>query len=474
MFTNFNLPVATVTFSDRLYLLLGKETAKKRPAESNLSTGGKKGKNGSLPKKQHSEAMNSDEEDDVQVIDESENPPNAPPAEERSKNMNWDMIQHMWEFEKRPKNLQDRAYVESLDLKHIITCYEAYILKEDIENKKKEKDAASNKDKLPEPQLFEEKEDDCLKNLHAARWCRMPLTDFPSWWPETPTVRKEVYLDLPLEFCGADNVVADKTLKLMHDKSNELQLKHFLAENVTVSSKPQKEVRTYDNDGSINTSVDFNWVAPTTLSQTKEAVLNFASVNFFLYPFDPTGLMLIRLLSKYKWLEYIRQEKTKVELLNTFFNMIMRKNKSAATNNRCIVSFSAMEEILRSILTKNHWMPDLFLRETRENQNQPKNQPQPFNQQGGSNLRQRSGNNGPAANSSRPDGKQADWKTASVNGAPLCWLYNNMKGKSCRNRKHKEGCQDDEKTYRVHLCNAWVSKKNDHCYGTHAKKDHKW
>ena len=69
------------------------------------------------------------------------------------------------------------------------------------------------------------------------------------YWTNIPMTRSVVYRNIETAFHGFSGKIADKTITSMHDRSIPLQMKHFLAENATVATKPRKEVKKLDDDG---------------------------------------------------------------------------------------------------------------------------------------------------------------------------------------------------------------------------------
>ena len=78
-------------------------------------------------------------------------------------------------------------------------------------------------------------EDDAMNNLHQQRFMmRTPLKDpqeywdlFPKKWPE---VNKSIFLD----HLGLENICSPRTLELLHDRRNKLEIKMFLTINISV------------------------------------------------------------------------------------------------------------------------------------------------------------------------------------------------------------------------------------------------
>ena len=163
-----------------------------------------------------------------------------------------------------------------------------------------------------------------------------------------------MYLSIPPDFYGLENSILDITIKKAHKKSEILQLKHYLSKNISVASRSQKETRTHYTGGGVSTTSEYNWYTPTNLTKAKEAVHNYANLNFLLFLFDPTGLTLFRLLNCYNWFAVARPEKTWVELITSFFNLVLKKVANPVLYNKCIPSHKMQEEWLKEILSRNN------------------------------------------------------------------------------------------------------------------------
>ena len=241
--------------------------------------------------------------------------------------MNWKFLNDCWPMEERPDSLRVKKYVAKLSSEKIRSYFKLW---QEGQKAKKESDSVV-RDVKPREVKFREGIDDSFNKLHPARFCRFPLEDPKIWWYKTPTARRETYVSMPLDFLGVENMVSDVTIKKMHKKTEVLELKLFYSENVNVASRSKKETRT-QNSGKVSTTLEYNWHAPSTLSQSKEAVFNFVSLNFMLYPFDPSGINILRILNKYDWISAARDEKSRVELISSFFNLCQKKMAHAAVN----------------------------------------------------------------------------------------------------------------------------------------------
>ena len=418
--------------------------------------------------------MTGDDEQDAGADAEKE-AENSPLSEDEDENsleaeLNWEFLAKSWPLEERPSKLQEKKYVAKLPTEKIRSYFKLW--KEGQKAAKSEDGQC--RDTQPKEVKFREGSDDGFSKLHPARFCRFPLDDPTEWWHKTPTVRREMYLSMPLDFYGLENSISDVTIKKAHKKSEILQLKHYLSENVSVASRSQKETRTHTTGGGVSTTLEYNWYAPTNLSQAKEAVFNFASLNFLLFPFDPTGLTLLRLLNRYEWFAVARSEKARVELITSFFNLVLKKVANAALNHKCVPSHKQQEEWLKEILARNNLSTTIpegqNFQSSYNNSDFNPNNKYSWNQgnRANSNSSKTSANN-PQQQSSRPK------KYPHHNGVGLCIDFNKPGGNSCRrppakDKDNNDGCKDGSAFY-LHQCSQWIRNKQTWCNRNHPRKD---
>ena len=65
---------------------------------------------------------------------------------------------------------------------------------------------------------------------------------------------------------------------MMHDRRNSVEIKHFMADNSSVTSKPMKEIRRKEDDELVTLS-DYNWTEPQSIRQVKYLNLLCPSKN---------------------------------------------------------------------------------------------------------------------------------------------------------------------------------------------------
>ena len=400
----------------------------------------------------------------------------------------WDLINAAWDLERRPAELQSREAVKKYSIKELESLYR--IFQDAEKNKKGEQLDVSAKDEKQPVTRYEKQKDDGKKRLHPARWSRLPVGKPEKWWPKTPTQHKSTFISMDLSFTGSQHKVADRTLQKLHDRTLAIELKAFCSENASVNSKPQKEERRADG----SSVRDLDWVTPTSVSQIQEAVVNYLCTNHSLWPWDMTGFSLLRLLTRYRWFDYVKNTKTQILLVTNFFNAVMRKNKTAAANKTCILSYRQQEELLKEVLAANHLSGDPPLRDHAEKpegplayasnyfpfagtsyhpgyytnpgsyQNQNAAKPLPQNKPQAQPQRQ------PAQRSRNQDQKRIQ----------LCYGFNDTDGKGgCRNPLEGDGCKGKSRNgntvFYTHRCNVVIDPTNGvRCLQKHPRRDHRY
>ena len=208
------------------------------------------------------------------------------------------------------------------------------------------------RDKKPLAIKYPEAKDDGFKKLHPARFERFPLADIKDWWKKVPRVPSHQYKNLPLQYSGTHNKVTLRTIQQMHDRTKVLSFKQFHSGNINVGSKPIQKIEKRDEAG-ITSSLEFNWEAPTNLSQVSDALLNYCTILLHLWPLDQTGLIILRLVNKYNYFPCANSLTERVNLVSTFFNTILRENAARAGRRAVPMNFKEQEETLKNILTSS-------------------------------------------------------------------------------------------------------------------------
>jgi len=369
------------------------------------------------------------------------------------------MMRTIWPLEKRPLALQQKDAFNEMNLEHLISL--ARLDKDNKRSIKNDFSSTFSKDKKPRSTKFKKGKDNCFKHLHEARFLRYPLGDMKKWWRKIPRSRSHIFKNLPLQFSGANNKISPKTIQLLHDRTEILTFKMFHTGNVNVASKPIKRVEKREEDG-VHSTLDFNWEAPTSLSQVTDALHNYCSALQFLWPYDPTGIILMRVINKYNFFSAAHSLAERVQLISTFFNAVLRENAARASRKELVMSFLEQEEYIKSVLTSaglNNAVPT----GRSSNIDQQKLRFQQTKPTFSSGIPPSSFNN---PSSSLPNKS----KVVLFNGTPICFGFNNG---SCKNPRSSTGCKDARNRDLAHVCNKYLDKSNSHCFEKHSRNNHR-
>ena len=367
----------------------------------------------------------------------------------------------MWPKDKRPEGLKSSADIRKFTTGELKDYFEMQKIKEKVE-KNANYETLTKDSKIPKKK-FKSGIDDCAKNLHPARWLRYPVVHPKKFLKKMPVARTPAYRNMELEFFGFNGRVADRTIVSLHDRAVPLQIKHFLSENCSVTSKPRKEIKRLEEEG-LSSTIDFSWENPNNLTQIQEGFNNYKFLLYLIWPADPTGMIMHNVLSTYKWAAGAGDQRTRQSIVTSYFNTALRDNASRATNKQLVMSVKEHERIFKDCMIKMNVRPEIplmsqqynqqaFQQGNQSNTNKPfSSNPQTGNKQGGQNIKKR----------------------ASSNGVPCCFTYNSMEsGRSCRNKLTATGCRDQQGRSFAHACNVWMEAKKGHCLGRHKRRDHR-
>lgn len=368
----------------------------------------------------------------------------------------------MWPVDKRPPFLRVKSTVNSYKLEDLLAIYK--FSKETEKAEKEENDDSSLKEGIQPTVKFKACEDDRQKKLAPASFIRLPIKKYRYWYKNVPVKRRPFIKPVDLEFTGTVNCVTDVTLKRLHDRTKALQIKHFFAGNLNVTTK-KTEVRQITESGQVETSFDFAWTDPTNIHQLQEARITYACCLHPLYPTDPTGLIMFRVLITFRWLSHIEENK-RAKIIIAFIQDVLRQNASRAVNKEVILSFDEQMKVMKAMLTVNGIRPDIPIGENRS---------QPGSSSGtgrsrDSTDRGRSKTNG---QDKRNDRRQASFKTKSGAMIGVCYGYNDTGTRPCTNTPFGEGCKRADGQLYAHVCNVWQQNLGKHCLGKHPRKQHK-
>lgn len=368
---------------------------------------------------------------------------------------NWSLLNSIWPVSDRPANLQREEVVNQIEFSNLLNMakYHKELSQSSTSGTSK---ASFTKDTLPGTTVFKEAKDDGIRKLHPARFLRMPLSNPKKWWHKVPVSRGFKYRAIPLKFSGCQGQVSERTIENAHDRANCHQLKHFHSENITVSSKPFKKIERKDDDG-LSTITDYLWEDPATMSQVQDAILNYQAVQQQIWPLDVTPTIILKTLTKYKWVQSADNLKDKVAVATSFFNGVMRENAGRAVRNETIMDFPEQETLMKDTLTAHGIscavpiarIPKLEPGQYNKKMVEQRPQPRNFNK--------------------KPD-RSNKFQVAKVNGLGVCYGFNEnvcknpvQLGKSCKDAQNREF---------AHFCNKWVHANEAHCLKPHPRHKH--
>ena len=366
---------------------------------------------------------------------------------ETETNDNWSRINEIWEKESRPKFLQDRELVNKMTFMEIFQIHTMHAANE----KAATKGAALKQDDFPEKVKFPAGKDDGQKKLHAARFLRLPLSEPKDYYSQVPIKHSKRFRNISLEFSGCANEVSDKSILLLHDRRNVIELKHFLAENLNVASRPLKYLQRKEDDSLVSSS-DYSWDEASSMRQVLNGIENYRSCLHHLWPVDQTGDIIGKLLLKYRHIAVTSDQKTRVAVVTSYFNHVQRANAKRAANKVVVLSFEEHEKVLKDTLISFGLRSEV-----------PYDQP----------MRDGRADTRPGPSGTKPQrGRQPkrEFPPTSSSGLKICYDFNNA---GCSRTKAGNGCVGQKGEMFSHICNKVDKETKASCHGRHSRNDHK-
>ena len=341
-----------------------------------------------------------------------------------------------------------------------------------------------SKDSAPKPVTFKEEEDDGIKLLHGARFQRMPLSDLESWWGKIPVSHPHLFKNIPLKFMGAHNKVAEKTISSLHDRAKPLTLKNFFSQNVCVAAKPLKRLERKGTEG-LEMIYDFAWEDPASMAEVTESLVNYMTVLQQLWPYDPTAIIMMRLINKYKWINISSDLREKISVITTFFNSVLQDNAGRSVRGETVLDFKDQEDLLKAALVTHNLSSSVLTSRAPRNDNDfnrqksrsfPGNFNNSFvqpNNQGFSNRNNQPGGVKPNYSASTQSNQRKPFSNqprprASFNNLGVCFNFNND---NCKNPPTSVGCKHGNREL-AHVCNVWLDQQKAYCLSNHQRTKH--
>lgn len=317
-------------------------------------------------------------------------------------------------------------------------------------------------DALPPRRHFEAGDDDNYLVLHPARFGPRPFCDEDELYKYVPMKLEHVYKNINTGLFGADAQISERAIGLLHDRTVPIPLKVFSQMNATVSWKPMIEERRR-SENRVASIVDYDWVELENVPAVQDALINYTGVQQYLYPFDFTGLALLKLMNVYSYLPY-GSGKFRASLICDHFGRVSQLNVARAARGRPPLNYEGLESVLKKVL-QDASLPreppskgpqadrrslDILTDELQKNKGRGKNQGP-----------QRGGGRGQGP---RPGGGR------TPNGKLLCYAYNDG---NCTKQRTQTGCIGSNNREFVHCCSAWNNATNTLCMQAHPRAEHR-
>ena len=175
-----------------------------------------------------------------------------------------------------------------------------------------------------------------------------------------------------------------------------------------------------------------------------------------LWPTDPSGIIIMKVLTKYRWINNADGLKEKVAVCTAFFNGIMRENAGRAVRGELTMSFEEQELLLKDVLVAHGISSSVPLGRI------PRQEPPKQFKRNGLDTKT-SGNGAKRAGSSK-------FQMARVGNLGVCYGYNDS---VCKNpTKTEAGCKDSLNREFAHNCNQYVIAREAYCLGKHPRNKH--
>jgi hypothetical protein len=190
------------------------------------------------------------------------------------------MFNDIYPLEDRPPRLRKKSVVGRYSLDELMKYQARLHEKEKKENLGEEvfaKDARHPKTK------YKKMSDDGRKRLHTARWNRLPIVPPHKYYGKTPKKRSAVIRNFPMEHYGITGQISETTIGMLHNRSVKVALDSFCKATFKQARAGEKAGKYAD------------------LFQLMEGIVNYAILLQAIWPYDYTGLVLLKVLCEARW-----------------------------------------------------------------------------------------------------------------------------------------------------------------------------
>ena len=269
--------------------------------------------------------------------------------------------------------------------------------------------------------------------------------------------------------------ISPVVIRNMHDRGKDLKIAMFLHTNADVSVREGKFRRVGEHGREIMHEM-FEWREPESTQSISEAVLSYTIALWRIWEEDWSGLVLLKILTRYKYLANARVDRKKqIALVSSYINAFFGLCAAAGRDLKPPPKYREAEQLMLEHLDKNN-LDATQCRTGRDPYDlRPQNQPQPSGQQprrsnqgqggsqgqgqrqgGGQGSRDYHGNQHQSGQRSYGDGRrhQQSGQMRDIFKLPMNQLSHHEKlAVLCRDWNSERGCQDNNCKFK-HQCST--------------------
>ena len=112
-------------------------------------------------------------------------------------------------------------------------------------------------------------------------------------------------------------------------RTRALEAKHFSYRNASVANR-SSVAKIVAGEGSVQVGgFEKEFYLPETVGEIIEAIMNYQAALFQTFPYDYTGLVLMRVAQEYDFFSLVEDQKKRVLVFDAFFTSVLKANAAA-------------------------------------------------------------------------------------------------------------------------------------------------
>ena len=195
-------------------------------------------------------------------------------------------------------------------------------------------------------------DDDATSTFHPQRFhLRPPVTGLSKVWASYPTHWPEVYYSMDFSDVGLENQLGQKQLELLHDRRSKIEIKMFAPANASWGRSGTKTMSVkQDEDGNTAVSNKDEWLGLLTMSELMLSLDNLVAAYACMWPNDRSMVTLRRVVTKNKEFSAMTNVSTRLKLLESFINEVLRINQRKAIQGDVPLTFKEANDMAKDYL----------------------------------------------------------------------------------------------------------------------------